>query len=82
MAAVTCAFCPLVEDTSVHAPLTSTWLLMASLACPTVQLVRSGSSHSLIQSHVTKCEQKFIHNLPVWFVQCALLCPAVPLRHR
>lgn len=51
-AAVTCAFCPLVEDTSVHAPLTSTWLLMARPACPTVQLARSGSPHSFIQSHM------------------------------
>lgn len=52
-AAVTCVFCPLVEDTSVHAQLTSTWLLMARAACPTVQLARSGRFHSLIQSHVT-----------------------------
>lgn len=79
-AAVTCAFYPLVEDTSVHAPLTSTWLLMARPACPTVQRARSGSPHFLIQSHVTKCEEKFIHSLPVWFAR-AQLCPAVSLWH-
>lgn len=54
--AVTCVFCPLVEDTSVHAPLTSTWLQMAGPACPTVQLARLESPQYLIWSHMTKCD--------------------------